>query len=228
MNKLKVVSVDLFRTLVELESIEQVIWREVLGNQYTADLAKECLSHIGNSLFDYLPSDKFLSLKSIFTLCFSEVFSRFNLDIDPSEAANTWAQHHPHSKPYTDSIPFLNSVGKRYLICLASDADDEMLGGLKQIYTFDDIFTSERLCVYKSNGDGRFFNSIIDHYKVKPEEIIHIGDGRREIIGANKVGIITCWLNRVDMKWLHEIKPDYEVKSLIEAASVLGVNIDSH
>ena len=54
MTNIKVVSIDMFRTLVDLESIEQVIWHEVLGDRYTIDLAKECSAHVGNSLFDYL------------------------------------------------------------------------------------------------------------------------------------------------------------------------------
>lgn len=225
MRQTKVVSVDLFRTLVDVESLEQILWRTILKDKYTVTLAKECGAHAGNSFLKYSVQDNFLSVKSIFKVCFTELLSRINTGFDPDEATRLWAQQHSLSKPFGDSMLFLNSVGKEYPICLASDTDDDMVGRLKQMYAFDYIFTSERLGSYKANADGKFFSTIINHYEVRPEEIIHIGDGRLEIVGASKAGIITCWLNRTCKKWLHDVQPNYEVSSLIEAASILGVNI---
>jgi len=158
---------------------------------------------------------------------FTERFSNIGLEFEPAEATKILAQQHPLSKPFTDSMIFLNSVGKEYPICLASDTDDDMLGSLRQMYEFDYIFTSERLGSYKANADGKFFSAIIHHYGVRPEEIIHIGDSGHEIIGANKAGITTCWLNRNHKIRSHDIKPDHEVSSLIEAAGILGVEIST-
>ena len=102
-----------------------------------------------------------------------------------------------------------------------------MLGSLVEIHPFDKVVTSERIESYKAGTDGRVFSEIISHYGVRPEHIIHIGDSSYDIIGAGEAGIVTCWLNRNDSVWSHEIEPDYEVTSLFEAASVLGVDIDS-
>jgi putative hydrolase of the HAD superfamily len=102
-----------------------------------------------------------------------------------------------------------------------------MLGALTDMHAFDRIFTSEQLGCYKAQADGRFFGAIIDHYGVRPEDIIHIGDGTLEMVGANKAGLTTCWLNRAGSTWSHNVRPDCEVRSLIEAASVLGVNVGS-
>ena len=226
MSQTKVVSIGMFRTLVDLESVERVIWHRLLKDKYTTALAEECTARAGNSLFNYLPQGKFLSVQSIFKACFSDFLSSVDVDFDAAEAAKVWTQMHSLSAPFGDSLIFLNSVGNKYPICLASDADDDMLGVLRQMYAFDHIFTSEQLGSYKANGDGKFFSAIINYYGLKPEEIIHIGDGRLEIVGARKAGIITCWLNRNRSTWLHDTKPDYEAKSLIVAASILGVNID--
>lgn len=223
---IKLISVDMFRTLVDLESTEQIIWHKVLGNKYTDSLAKECSSHIGNQLLNYVPLDKYLSLKSVFVLIFTDVFPRLGIGIDPKKAALLWAQLHPESKPFHDTIPFLKAIGKRYPVCLASDADDDMLGKLKQMYNFDYIFTSEQLRLYKSNVSGVFFKSIAEHYKYKPEEIIHVGDGKREIISANNAGMVTCWLNRTNMIWSHEIAPNYTASSLIDVATILGIKVE--
>jgi len=227
MKQIKVVSIDMFRTLVDLESVEHVIWQMLLKDNYTVELAKECSVHAGNSWLKYSQQEKFLSVKSMFMMCLTKLFSKFDIELAPAEATNLWAQQHSLSEPFFDSMLFLNSVGKEYPICLASDTDDDLLGKLEQMYSFDYIFTSEQLGSYKANADGKFFSAIINHYGVRPEEIIHIGDSKREIIGASKAGIITCWLNRTGAKWSHDMKPNYKVSSLIEAASVLGVDIDS-
>ncbi len=217
----------MFRTLVDLESRKVAQWQMLLKDKYTIELAQECDAHLDNSWLKHSQQDKFLSVKSMFMMCFTELHSRIDFELDPPEATEMWAQQHSLSEPFGDSMLFLNSVGKEYPICLASDTDDDMLGTLKQMYAFDNIFTSEQLGSYKANADGKFFSAIINHYRVRPEEIIHIGDSDSEIIGASKAGVIACWLNRTGIKWSHDIEPDYEVDSLIEAASILGIDIDS-
>lgn len=69
------------------------------------------------------------------------------------------------------------------------------------------------------------FKEVLKHYKVEPEEIIHVGDGYSDVVGANRVGIRTCWLNRDGSKWSHEIAPGYIVNSLFDLAPILGIKI---
>lgn len=225
MTELKVVSIDMFHTLADLESRKVALWQMLLKDKNTVELAEECTAYLENSLFGHFPQNNFLSVKSIFKTCFTELLSTVELQFDPVEATEMWAEQHSLSELFDDSMLFLNSVGKEYPICLSCDADDDMLGPLIEIYAFDYIFTSERLGSYKANADGRFFSAIINHYGVRPEEVIHIGDGRLEIVGAGKAGIVTCWLNRAGIEWSYDIEPDYEVRSLIQAASILGVDV---
>lgn len=228
----KVVSIDMFGTLVDVLAKKYVIWQRLLKDRYSVELAEKYASHFEDWLFQLLEKGtiqekQFVPVKSIYEICFSELFSEFGLEFNPAEAAQIWAYQHLHSSPYGDSELFLNSVGKEYPICVASDTDEDMLEPFKQLYPFDHIFISEQLRSYKTSADNKFFSEIVNHYGVKPEQIIHIGDSSSDIIGASQVGIITCWLNRKDRIWPRDIRPDYEVNSLIEAASILGVNIDS-
>ena len=88
------------------------------------------------------------------------------------------------------------------------------------------FFTTEALGTYKTGSDGKFFSAVIEYYNEDPGRIIHIGDSLSDIIGASEAGIVTCWLNRKGREWGHDIRPDYEVTSLIGAAAVLGLEID--
>ena len=232
MGQIKVVSIDIFGTLVDPDVKKPPFWLLILGDTYTNELANKYRADFLNSLYQYLKNaaaleKQFLSLKALFEICFSKLFGQIGLDYNVKEATQLLVYYHLHSPLYNDSMLFLNSVGKKYPICLASDMDDDMIGTLKQMYTFDHIFTSEQLRLYKATADGRFFSAISSYYGVRPEEVMHIGDGILEIVGASKAGIITCWLNRTGTKWSHAVKPNYEVSSLIEVAAILGVRINS-
>ncbi len=229
MDKFKVVSVDMFGTLVDIDSRYHNIWQIFLGDRYTDELADqirgrayEILQHHYNQVTQ---NSGYISTRALFEEVYSELFPELNIDINPKVAADVLIRQHQLSEPFEDTIKFLDSVGKKYPICLSSDTDKDMLGPLKEMYTFDYIFTSEQLGSYKPNTDGNFFTAIVEHYHVRPEEIIHIGDGRLEIVGASKARIVTCWLNRAGNNWSYDVKPDYEVKSLVQAASILGVEI---
>ena len=230
MTEFRVVSIDMFGTLVDIDSIRHIVWRTFLKDGYTAELAEEYWSRVGDLLFQLIDDQiikerPYVSLKAMFEAMYSRFFSEIGLDFDPKEAARVLAHQHPFSTPHDDAVPFLDSVGREYPICLASDTDEDMLGSLVELHPFDKVVTSERIGSYKASADRRFFSEIIDHYGVRPEHIIHIGDSSYDILGAGEAGITTCWLNRNNRVWSHGIEPDYEVTSLLEAASVLGVDI---
>ncbi|MTI48936.1 MAG: HAD family hydrolase [Firmicutes bacterium] len=63
---------------------------------------------------------------------------------------------------------------------------------------------------------------MIIHNGVKPEKKLHIGDAGSDIIGANRVGIKTCWINRSQKEWKNEIKPTYTIHSLEEILGILA------
>jgi FMN phosphatase YigB (HAD superfamily) len=196
--------------LVDLESVQQTMWRGLFNGKYTNVLADECAARSDSAYrsLQALPKGTFLSLKSIFSKYFYDlVYSNSQFEI--TEAAKIWAHMHTLAKPFPDSKAFLSSVGNEYPICLATDADDDMLGANREMFAFDNIFTSEQCKSYKANGDGRFFSLIIDHYGAKSSEIMHVGDSKLEMVSAKKAGITTCWINRNGTPWLEE-RPDYE------------------
>ncbi len=223
----KIVSSDMFQTLANVNSRKEAVWRTFLKDQYTAQRADAYWDLSTKLLFDYFEehiskSDNFITVKTIFSKCYSNVFAQINLDFDPIEAASILAYQHTLSAPYDDTAVFLDTVGKKYPICVASDTDDDMLGSLKDLYEFDTIFTSETLKSYKLDPKNRFFSSILNYYNVEPHQIIHIGDSASDIIGAYNAGINTCWLNRNNKTWSHDIKPDIEINTLTQVASIIA------
>jgi hypothetical protein len=108
MTEFRVVSVDMFRTLVDLGSVEERMWRMILGDRFSESLVRECADRATNSMFNYLPQEGFISVKAMFAACFAELFDSIGIEYGPDEAASIWSKQHAFCKPYGDSMAFLN------------------------------------------------------------------------------------------------------------------------
>ena len=96
-----------------------------------------------------------------------------------------------------------------------------MIKPLLEIFKYEHAFLSEDLEVYKIDEKGRFFDQILEKTKVNPKEIIHVGDGLADILGANRSGITSCWINRDGKEWDNAIKPDYTITNMLELNRIL-------
>jgi putative hydrolase of the HAD superfamily len=225
MDNIQLISVDLFQTLVDIESRKEVIWRLILQDAYTLKRSEHCWAITSKILREiYLAkaatNNGFEKVRAIFRECFVRAFAEIGLDFDPDEAARILAHQHSLSNPFEDAIPFLKGVGHHRLVCLTSDTDDDMIGPLGSLFPFDHIFTSEALETYKINRANSFFKKVLKHYRdrgIRAENILHIGDSSADIFGAAYAGIRSCWLNRRGIAWEHEIRPDFIVTSLWQA-----------
>jgi FMN hydrolase / 5-amino-6-(5-phospho-D-ribitylamino)uracil phosphatase len=220
----KIISIDLFRTIVNIDQTPDIIWRMFLRDNFPEDLSgkyHQVASEIMDRHWDLAGTDDkhFKTIRTILEDVMAELFTKINLNSDPKLAANDLMKVHNLQKIFEDAKPFLKKLGQRYTICLATDCDLEMIEKVAEIYHFDTMFVSETLQMYKLNPG--FFRYIIDYYNLPPANILHIGDSKSDILNPKQLGIRTCWLNRRNLKWDQIIKPDYEVKSLLEIPDIL-------
>ncbi|MBW2053584.1 MAG: HAD family hydrolase [Deltaproteobacteria bacterium] len=232
MSDFSVVCVDMFQTLVDVNSRRYLFWQKILSDAYSERLAEE-YSIIWLDIFTKYYGDVmsqssiFKNFRAIAEFCFDRAFTQIGLAYDPEQAAQIWINEHRLAPPYEDTDHFLESVRAKLPLCLVSDADDEMILPHLQNYEFDEVFVSERHKSYKNGPEGKLFRAVINHYATEPASIIHIGDGYSDIKGANQAGIKTCWLNRNGIEWSYDLRPNYEVGSLYEAVSVLDLHSGS-
>ncbi|MGD9305291.1 MAG: HAD family hydrolase [Desulfobacterales bacterium] len=222
-----VVSVDMFQTLVDVNSMRYYLWRKILGKNYSETLADDYTKQWSRLFPDHFKNavskaDDFLCLKPIFERFNADFLPQLGLDFNPEHAAQIHVEIHGMAPPYEDTEVFLKTMREHFTICLVTDSDNEMILPHLDKYRFDQIFISERLKTYKSDPGNKMFKAVISHYSIPPERIFHIGDMYSDILGASKADITTCWLNREGKNWDYSIKPDYEAESLLEAADILG------
>ena len=223
-NNIKLISIDLFRTIVDLEPTPETLWQKFLKTNFPDEVSRKYWHRADEILWRRwdaagIEDKHFKSVRKILEDTAAELFNEINLNYDPKLAANTLMGDHRLQNVFEDAKPFLNTIGRRYHVCLSTDADIEMVENVDKIYTFDNIFISETLRMYKLNPG--FFRHIINHYNLPPENILHIGDSKSDIITPKQLGVATCWLNRRNLKWDQAIKPDFEVKSLLEILDLL-------
>lgn len=222
----KLISLDIFQTLVDVSSINDKIWRIFLNDNYSSEIAKTGGDFVIERILDYFSREiiekaEFETVKSVFSKCYSEIFRKLNIDFNHQEAAEILAHNHNFAIPYGDADIFMKYIEDKYTYIISSDADNDMISGIKYLKKCDKIFTSEYLKCYKMSNDNRFFSSILKYYGFEPNKILHIGDSAADIINPKKLGIKTCWINRNNNTWKYEIEPDYIFRDLENVISIL-------
>lgn len=228
----ELVCVDMFQTLVDVNKRTSYIWKRILGEDYSEKLHCQCVELVSAKVINafHINVDKnvnFYNLKTVFKPCFEEIFGILKINFSAEEAVSIFLDEHGKAVPYEDTFEFFKLIGGRVPVCLVSDADNEMVEPLLENFQFDKIFISEKVMSYKNEPESRIFKEVLAHYNISPQKVIHIGDASSDIIGANKFGITTCWINRNDIEWKYNVKPDYTIKSLVEVIDIINNNFDN-
>jgi putative hydrolase of the HAD superfamily len=221
---IKIISIDLFRTIVDIDQTPDMIYQLFLKDNYSAETAekykKKAVEIMDRTWEISCTDDKvFKNIRTILEDTVTELFGELKLNYDTKQAAFALMADHSLKTIFPDAKPFLEQAGQKYTVCLSTDCDVEMIENVDKIYPFNTLFVSETLKMYKLNP--AFFQHVIKCYNVKPENILHIGDSKSDIIAPKQLGIRTCWLNRRNIKWDSPVKPDFEVNSLLEIPELL-------
>lgn len=224
MEQFELVSLDMFQTLVNLDSRTEQIWKPILGNAYALQSANECARLLLDYFYDHSSRLKqttaFYLTEEVYKRSFESVFQMLNLTCDLEGAVKHLFVEHKQADFYEDSIGFLNRITKQYKTCIVSDADEAMIPGFYTNYGMQ-AFISEHYHSYKNDDQNTMFKEIINFYNIDPKKVIHIGDSVSDVAGAKREGIVTCWLNRGNKTWDHEIKPDIVIESLTDLETIL-------
>ena len=223
---IKLVSLDVFQTLVNVSSIKYKVWKIFLKKSYSAKLAEELWDLATKKLVAYFSNDiskntEYESVKSIFSKCYSEIFQEFHIDFDHEKAGKILADYHNRAEPFDDTDVFMDFIENNYTYCLSSDTDNDMIKNLKYTKNSHMVFTSENLKGYKNSRDNTFFRSIFHHYDLEAHEILHVGDSVQDILNPKGMGMKTCWINRNNRTWQHKTEPDYICSGLKELMLLL-------
>lgn len=103
-----------------------------------------------------------------------------------------WEESRKHVKLYTDTIETLKRLKKKYSLALLSNSAErealEVIDRFDLKKYFEKIFISSQLGVSKPNPKA--FQLVLDHFQIKPEQTIFVGDDvEMDIIPAMMLGL---------------------------------------
>jgi HAD superfamily hydrolase (TIGR01509 family) len=225
--KVDLICIDMFQTLVDINTRIPFIWKRILQDKYSEETANMCAKQVSLKAINQFhengcKSTEFYNLKSLFTPCFKEIATETDLGFDPYIALDIFLSEHGKSALYDDSLQFFDLIKGQVPICLVSDADNVMIQPLLSKFKFDSVFISETVRSYKNDNESKIFSKVLEYYQIQPDRVLHIGDSSSDILGASKVGIKSCWINRHFSEWKYAGKPDYIVNSLDEVIELIG------
>lgn len=224
MYKFEIVSLDMFQTLVNVDSRIEQIWKPILMRAYTHTTANEnarlLLDYFMDHWMQLRETSQFFLLKEVYERSFSSVFQDKNITYAIKEANQILLEEHTRSAFYDDTVEFLDRISKKYITCIISDADEAMLPRFYEEYGIH-MFNSEQYHSYKNDENNTMFKQLLKSYNADPSKVIHIGDSFSDVAGAKREGITACWLNRDKKTWEYELKPDFEIESLRDLDDIL-------
>jgi len=233
-SEIRMLSLDLSQTLVDIRSRRYEVWAAILGEAAAPDLADVCWREADREFVRYFAEvadgrcpDGPTSVKEVFRVCYRRLFDRLGLELEPDAAARCLAQEHMRAVLFPDVVEFMAGVGHRFRLALVSDMDrdmvDEMLAINGLSSRFELVIISEESGCFKCDPRGLMFARLLDESGLAPGEILHIGDSTADVLGAGRAGIWTCWINRYGGKWSREPEPDITVSDLRQLLDLLGV-----
>lgn len=230
----KVISLDLFQTIADVNARIPEIWREILGEKYTERRgrtgAEAVINSYGKILKKSFQKGSFLDMEEMYLKSSEETlritgFGGENFGVAKERMAEIILKNHGLSPIYEDVIPVLKQLGEKYRLVISSDASPQMARGvlerLREEIVFEHIFLSDELCTYKGSPDRKFFQTVIQTLGVRPEEILHIGDSESDVSGGAGANIHTCLIDRDYRPYKGRIQPDYRIHGLDEIFSFL-------
>ena len=131
----------------------------------------------------------------------------------------------PRWPPFRETNAQLERFAKKYEIGVLSNIDDKLLGATRRHFRtdFDLVVTAQQVRSYKP--DPAHFKECARRIEGNKKHWVHIASGySSDVEPCIKAKIPVIWVNRRgDTLDANQKKPDAEVKTLRDAAKLLGV-----
>ena len=227
MGKIKALSFDMYRTLIDTKDFHEQAIREILEREGAELLDVDVFHSKWDEIFDEvwlsLGADDFIREYDVSLRSLQRTFREFGIEGDPEVGVGIWLRKYENADLYKEVEEVLGILSEKYPMVIISNVDNDDLGYAmfkKKNLPFRAIITSESFRSYKPHG--KMFREALSILKCQPEEVLHVGDSQNsDVLGAKKAGMFAVWLNRRSDKLKPGIPaPDYEIANLRELLDI--------
>ncbi len=138
---------------------------------------------------------------------------------DIEQAIQVFLKARNHVTLYADVIPALSVLSAKFpLVALTNGNADIYQTGISKYF----ILSISSADVGTSKPEPDMFHSVIRHFRVVPDRLVHIGDEPgTDILGAHRAGVNSIWINRSQLQWPEHLpRPMLEISSLLQLLPV--------
>jgi 2-haloacid dehalogenase len=224
---IRMITFDCYGTLIDWESGMLVALRPVLSRVGHSVSDLQILQLYGEIEAD-LEAGPYLPYRQILAKTVRGIGSRLGVDVSDEEGW-AFAESLAQWKPFTDTVPALQSLAKRFRLGIVSNVDDDLFAETGKKLTpveFDVVVTAQQMQSYKPAQ--RNFEEAISRSGLSKDHILHAGQSLyHDIAPANALGIRNVWVNRPSIRpgsgaaKPGTAKPDFQVSSLAELSVLL-------
>ena len=229
---IKVAVFDLGGTLVQYPLYWQPLYRpslEKAAQDCNMALTEEMFTLAYDILMKYNTRENPREYEVPSDIIFSEISSAWSCqaDMENIKAAffsffNAYALPFPESR---EALLHLKQAGIQTGILSDVPYGMDNRFALQSISTLSDLtdfFVSSVDAGYrKPHGEG--YRMHLEHFAVLPNEMLYIGDEEKDIIGANRQGIISVLINRSDAQ--KDFGQTYTINSLSEIQQIINIAV---
>lgn len=228
MNKYKLILFDVDDTLMDFEITQKLAFKfaiESIGIIYTDEILKT-YKELNEKIWKELEAQKIKTVADLFIERCKRLFKALNIEGD-IKTFNTNL-----SKGFVDNIipvegmeETLRELAKHYKLGVITNGPTDQQhdklknSGISKYFSY--VFVSQEVGYNKP--DTRFFDYVFEHIEEKDKsKILVVGDSlTSDIKGGIDSGLDTCWFNMRNRKNNTNLKPNYEIKTLLELKEIL-------
>jgi 2-haloacid dehalogenase len=194
-NQVTAISFDCYGTLIDWESGILPTLRRVLTNHDQAIPDADILELYGE--FEArAESGLYRRYGDVLQSVVRDFAARFHFDASPEEIRSL-AESVREWPPFSDTVPTLLQLQKRYKLVIISNIDDNLFAETRKHLGvgFDAVITAEQVGSYKPSINN--FQTALRRLALSPSQLLHAGQSiYHDIVPARSLGISTVWVNR--------------------------------
>lgn len=228
---IKASAFDIGGTLMEYKGMPGV-WTDYYENGFKhirdtllPDLSENDIFEGVDILKGYNPTIKYREADYSYKRIFGEIIAKWHADISVDKIAYCFFEAFPlNAYTYPETIPILQKLRNggikiATLTDVATGMPDELHKSyFPELMPYFDLYVSSSSCRYrKPNIKG--LTDIATYFNVKPNEIIFIGDERKDVQVAQDFGCISVYIDRYNNN--RNFGQKYTVKNLNEFYDIL-------